>query len=93
MKPLALAFAAFLLAALLAAVGYVLLRPRWRWEPEPSVPDECCEWACYEDPGCACSGCKPSANPRLRMTNLAVRNSPSWTSRDSDAGWREAGWE
>jgi len=22
-------------------------------------PEECCEWACYEDEGCACSGCSP----------------------------------
>ena len=32
---LSVALAALILAALLAAVAWVLARPRWKWEPEP----------------------------------------------------------
>jgi hypothetical protein len=36
MMRLSVALAALILAALFAAVAYVLARPRWRWEP-PTV--------------------------------------------------------
>lgn len=82
MTRLVLAFAALLLAAVLAAVGYVLLRLRWRWEPDADrylpVYDECCEYACYEDPGCACSGCAPFPSPRQPTPEAARRG---WAAR------------
>ena len=31
--------------------------------PEPDLT--CCEYACYEDPGCACEGCRPSPDTAL----------------------------
>lgn len=120
----AAAFAALLLAALLAAVGYVLLRPRWRWDVgmsdtfrhgqtgpsqthftfpdgtvgpgdwnpitqrvEPTAEAARRGWARLAEIA------RDAEMAEVRRTAQHVRtilNSPSWT-RDSAAGWTEAG--
>jgi hypothetical protein len=37
---------------------------------KPNDPT-CCDLACYEDPGCACAGCKPTPAPALDVERLA----------------------
>lgn len=76
-----------LCAALIAVLAVILARPRVRWErPElPETSDECCEYACYEDPGCACRGCEPMTTIRPTFTSGSPE---SVTSRaDNGTAW------
>jgi hypothetical protein len=90
-----LAFALAALAALLAALAWVLARPRWRWDPEPRPCDAlgCRKSLGHDGPHLSIDGTQWSwtLNDMPWSASYSTGSPPSVTSRAwNGTNWRDS---